>query len=407
MAIEGAAALGPDNKLREFTFPDFTLNVVSRLDVRGKLAAGDVWEIKARGTTFDGRDFFRSLFSVGQNADRAQKAQKRSGGVDLEADIDTVLGFADASLKGLKVKLSRRAEKLVTLEAKGTLDSGKPLVASLRNEGKDQRRLLADTTDAGLAFKLIGFYPNLQSGRARLEVNLDGKGAAEKTGILWVEDFVVLGDPVVAEVVGSAGDDPIDRTGARTKQRMVRQAFNFDRMKAPFSVGHGQFVLDDTYVKGPILGANIRGKVDFQARTVNLGGTYVPLQGLNNVLGDIPLLGQILSGPRSEGIFGITFAIQGAMASPQVIVNPLSLLTPGITRELTQMAPLDASVQVRDERAPAAGKGEPRTRSSSTPAAAQRAPNAKGAAPAKEPPAKAGTTIDGWSSETTAPPKKK
>ncbi|MEQ1712307.1 MAG: DUF3971 domain-containing protein, partial [Hyphomicrobium sp.] len=186
VAIEGAAALGPDNKLREFSFPDFTLNVVSRLDVRGKLAAGDVWEIKARGTTFDGRDFFRSLFSVGQNADRAQKVQNRSGGVDVDADIDTVLGFADASLKGLKVKLSRRAEKLVTLEAKGTLDSGKPLVASLRNEGKDQRRLLADTTDAGLAFKLIGFYPNLQSGRARLEVNLDGKGAAEKTGILWV-----------------------------------------------------------------------------------------------------------------------------------------------------------------------------------------------------------------------------
>ncbi len=402
VAIEGAAVLGADNKLREFAFPDFTLNVVSRLDVRGKLGTGDVWEIKARGTTFDGRDYFRSLFSVGQNADRAAKSSKPRGGVDLEADIDTVLGFTDASMKGLRVKLSRRMDKLVSLEAKGALDSGKPLAVALRNDGKDQRRLLADTTDAGLAFKLIGFYPNLQGGRGRLEVNLDGKGAAEKTGILWVDDFIVLGDPVVAEVVGSAGDDPIDRTGARTKQRMVRQAFNFDRMKAPFSVGHGQFVLDDTYVKGPILGANIRGKVDFQARTVNLGGTYVPLQGLNNVLGDIPLLGQILSGPRSEGIFGITFAIQGAMAQPQVIVNPLSLLTPGITRELTQMAPLDAAVQVREEK-PAPGKGEARTRASSTPASApQRAPNAKSGTSGR-----ATNTIDGWSSETKSPPQKK
>lgn len=396
VAIEGSAVLGPDNRLREFSFPDFTLNVVSRLDLQGKLSAANIWEIKARGTTFDGRDFFRSLFSLGQSSDRSQKQQRPRDGIDLEADIDTVLGFSDTSLKGLKIRLSKRAEKLVTLDARGTLDSGRPLAATVRVDPKEPRRLLADTTDAGQAFKLVGFYPNVQGGRARLEVNLDGKGPAEKTGTLWVEDFVVLGDPVVAEVVGSAGDDPIDRTGARTKQRIVRQAFNFDRMRAPFSVGHGQFVLDDTYVKGPILGANIRGKVDYRARTVNLGGTYVPLQGLNNVLGDIPLLGPILSGPRSEGIFGITFAIQGPMASPQVIVNPLSLLTPGITRELTQMAPFDAAVQEREEKKPAV-RPELRTRASSAPAAAQRAPEGQGAAPAPTP-------IDGWSSETKATP---
>jgi hypothetical protein len=117
------------------------------------------------------------------------------------------------------------------------------------------------------------------------------------------------------------------------------------------------------------------------------------------VLGDIPLIGQILSGPRSEGIFGITYAIQGQMASPQVLVNPLSLLTPGITRELTQMTPIEAAVQAREEPKPA-GKAETRTRSSSTPAGAPRIPQ-KRAVPA------AGTgQIDGWSSETKTAPAK-
>ena len=40
----------------------------------------------------------------------------------------------------------------------------------------------------------------------------------------------------------------------------------------------------------------------------------------------------VLTGPRGEGLFGITFGIKGSMERPQVIVNPLSLITPGIFR---------------------------------------------------------------------------
>ena len=105
------------------------------------------------------------------------------------------------SLRGLKLKLSKRGDKLTALDARGTLDGGKPLAVVLRQDPGQPRKLLADSTDAGQAFKLIGFYPNMQGGRVRLEVNLDGKGAAEKTGILWVEDFRILGDPVVSRGV--------------------------------------------------------------------------------------------------------------------------------------------------------------------------------------------------------------
>ena len=60
----------------------------------------------------------------------------------------------------------------------------------------------------------------------------------------------------------------------------MREVFEFDRMRVPFSVGYGQFVMEESYLRGPLLGASIRGKVDFKMRRVNLGGTYVPLQGL-------------------------------------------------------------------------------------------------------------------------------
>ena len=386
IAIEGWIGVGADNKMKEFYFPEFTLNVVSRLELQGTRGNDGIWNVKAHGKTFDGRDFFRSLFSL--NDAQKGRSQKPDAGVDLVADVDTVLGASDVALKGLKLKLSSRAEKLVALDARGTLEGGAPLTAVLDKTG-GSRRLLADSSDAGTTLKLVGFYPNIQGGRLRLEVNLDGKGAAEKTGILWVESFKVLGDPIVSEVVGSA-DQSRPAIGGR---QVTREVFVFDRMRAPFSIGYGQFVLEDAYVRGPLMGANLTGKVDFKTRRINLGGTYIPLQGLNNALGGIPVLGQLISGTRGEGIFGITFGIQGDLNNPQVLVNPLSLVAPGIFREIFQMTNPNPKVQARGDNSQLPPV-EQRVRASAPPVTADKSQRA---------PKSAGTPsgiVDGWSSTT-------
>ena len=353
IAIEGWAAIDAENRLREFYFPDFSLNVITRMEVQGVLDKNNIWKVKASGPTFDGRDFFRSLFSLGQLSENAPKPKNPRDGIDLEAEIGTVIGHSEVSLRGLKMKLGKRGEKLTALEARGTLDGGKPFAVLLRQDAGQPRKLVADSTDAGQAFKLIDFYPNIQGGRVQLEVNLDGKGAAEKTGFLWVENFRILGDPVVSEVFSNAdeGRPAIDGAGAPGSRgkRVTREVFEFNSMRVPFSVGYGQFVMSDLQLRGPMLGASIRGKVDFKMRRVNLGGTYVPLQGLNSALCEIPLFGQIITGPKCEGISGMTFAIQGPMDRPEVIVNPLSMLAPGIFRDIFQMTPFDPKVQRRDE----------------------------------------------------------
>ncbi|MDH4982688.1 AsmA-like C-terminal region-containing protein [Hyphomicrobium sp. D-2] len=400
IAIEGWAAIDADNRLREFYFPDFSLNVVTRMEVRGTRGSDDVWKIKAKGPTLDGRDFFRALFSLDQLAEQqAAKKQKSQEGIDIEAEINNIIGFREVGYRSVKVTASKRGEKLAALDVRGTLDGGKPLAVTLRNES-GQRKLLADSTDAGQAFKLIDFYPNIQGGRVRLEVNLDGSGAAEKTGTLWVENFRILGDPVVAEVFSSSADDgrpAIEGTGRRQGKRVTREVFDFSLMRVLFSVGYGQFVMNDAQLRGPLLGATMRGKVDFTMRRMNLGGTYVPLQGLNSALCEIPLVGQIITGPKCEGISGMTFAIQGSMDRPEVIVNPLSMLAPGIFRDIFQMTPFNPKVQRRDDMGGNVGGG---AKASST---------VGGGLDTGDVTAAPGTvvgreTVDGWSSQTVAPP---
>lgn len=386
IAVEGWVGIEGDGETREFYFPELTLNVVSRLEVQGTKSKEGIWNIKAKGKTFDGRNFFKSLFSV----DEAKKAKsaKPDLGTDFTGEVDTVLGADDLAIKGVKLKLSTRSEKLSSLDVRGTLEGGAPIAAVLDKSG-GQRRLLADSSDAGTALKLVGFYPNIQGGRLRLEVNLDGKGAAEKTGILWVENFKVLGDPIVSEVVGSAEQGRPALSG----RQVTREVYSFDRMRAPFSVGYGQFVLEDAYVRGPLMGANLTGKVDFRTRRINLGGTYIPLQGLNSALGGIPVLGQLISGTRGEGIFGITFGIQGNLGNPQVLVNPLSMVTPGIFREIFQMTNPNPKVQARGDNSNLAPV-EQRVRASapkSEKSSIQRAPKSSDTSSGM---------VDGWSSTT-------
>ena len=46
----------------------------------------------------------------------------------------------------------------------------------------------------------------------------------------------------------------------------------------------------------------MRGKVDFRAQTLDVGGTYVPMSGLMRVPAPIPLFGPLLTGPRGRGL---------------------------------------------------------------------------------------------------------
>jgi hypothetical protein len=50
------------------------------------------------------------------------------------------------------------------------------------------------------------------------------------------------------------------------------------------------------------------------------------------------IFGAIFS-PRREGLFGFSYRLTGSAESPDVAVNPLSILTPGIFREIFRQEP--------------------------------------------------------------------
>ena len=328
IAINGSVSLDPQQHLKGFYFSDFSFDTLTHVEINATVQDGNVLDVDAHGPSYNGKQFFQSLFSAGQLAADSEAHDPFS--VDLTARLGTVVGFYDTTVNDAQVTLKKQNGRLVALNATGKLNGRIPLVVKL-DETNGARIVHAESRDAGAAFRLIGFYPKVDGGEASLEVNLDASEPGTKTGTLWARNFVVLGDSVVSDVLS----DPQSEAALGQHKKQVRQSrISFDQLRAPFSVGKGQFQLNDAYVNGPALGATMRGRVDFKAQTVNLGGTYVPLYGLNSALGAIPILGGIFVGRQGEGVVGITFAIQGQLDDPNVLVNPISVVAPGIFRQI-------------------------------------------------------------------------
>jgi hypothetical protein len=77
----------------------------------------------------------------------------------------------------------------------------------------------------------------------------------------------------------------------------------------------------------------------FGAGKLNLKGSIIPSYTLNSLPGKVPLLGELLVGGKDEGVFGAKFSVRGAMDTPDIMVNPLSILTPGFLRNIFDAFP--------------------------------------------------------------------
>ena len=59
-----------------------------------------------------------------------------------------------------------------------------------------------------------------------------------------------------------------------------------------------------------------------------------PGYSLNRLVSKIPIVGLLAGGGKKAGLIGITFQLRGQYKNPQLLVNPISLLAPGVFRKI-------------------------------------------------------------------------
>lgn len=111
----------------------------------------------------------------------------------------------------------------------------------------------------------------------------------------------------------------------------------FSSIVAPFFYQGTSLVLKQARAYNPSLGVTARGSIDLSRRQVAINGTIVPAYFFNAMLGRLPLIGRLFSPEIGGGVFAARYGMDGPIDNPAFTLNPVSALTPGITRDFFRL----------------------------------------------------------------------
>ena len=183
-------------------------------------------------------------------------------------------------------------------------------------------------SNAGKFFNLLNYNTEIKDGVLSSEGFiglLDNDN--DIMGTLSIDNFKIMKTPLFAELLLAASF-----TGLF--DLLNNEGIAFDQFDAQFTINNNLFNIIKARAYGFSLGLTGQGVINNLDKTLYLNGSIVPAYKLNTIFNNIPLIGEILSGKEDEGIFAINYIAKGGWKNPVFVVNPLSILTPGIIRNI-------------------------------------------------------------------------
>ena len=322
VSIKGSLEVDQNGDLLNANFPTYAPSDGDKTTLKAERGADGVVKVTMRGDVFDGRGFLKSAIS-GKDADA--KSKTKNIDFDIDVKLGAVAGFNGEALRSVDSKFSRRNGIVKNFALAGKIGRDTTVTADLRGRGQGQGRdvIILQTNDAGAFFRFTDMYSKLIGGQLSLAMEPPTVEPSVKDGLINVRDFSIKGEASLDRVAAGGS------TGAQN-------GVSFSALRAEFTRQNGQLTIRDGVVKGPIIGATIEGSIDTVANQVRMSGTFVPMYGLNNMFGQIPVLGLFLGNGNNEGLIGVTYEVVGTPGAPVLRVNPISAIFPGVTRKIME-----------------------------------------------------------------------
>ena len=314
LGLDGQIQLRESGGLETAVFDP--VRVGSWLDARAVLTAresGQAPAIAIDGGRMDFRDFPRDQFQGGNSGDRAPISVSLDTFILSDAlSFAPLVGQIESGLAGLSGDFEARV-------------NGQTPISGALAPANGGTAIRIQSNDAGGVVRSAGFSNSATGGT--LDVVLtpipnDPNGGFR--GEFLIEEIRIQDAPVMAAIL-----DTISVVGLI--DQLSGQGLRFATVDGRFRLSRDAFVLDEAAAIGGSLGISVSGLYDLNAQQIDLQGVVSPFFFLNSV-------GSLVS-RRGEGLFGFNYSVVGPSTTPTVTVNPLSILTPGLFREIFRRAP--------------------------------------------------------------------
>jgi hypothetical protein len=303
------------------SIPGFSLNE-TRANIEMQRGPKDQMKIVLKGPFLDARSF---LASNETPAPEAQPARLISVAVDNMRTAD------DQTVQNAKI--------YADIDAEGAFDqfevdaiAGKGAVyLRFKPDTSGKRRFEFEADDAGAALKAFGVYDKIVGGTIKVQSDpIEGPNDRNLAGKAVLQNFRVVKAPALARLIGALSVPGL-------LELLGNDGLAFSKLESDFTwtykKGGSLITLADGRTSGNSLGLTFEGTIDRATSIMQIEGTIIPLSTVNKIVGSIPLIGDLITGGTGS-VFAATYSMRGKTEDPDVMVNPLSVLTPGILRRI-------------------------------------------------------------------------
>ncbi len=187
--------------------------------------------------------------------------------------------------------------------------------------------------DAGGVLAAAGLLKQAREGAMRL-VLVPGAAQGSYDGSLEVENVRLTDAPALAALLNTM-------SVVGLLEQLDGEGIHFGDVEARFQLTPDRVTLLSSSAVGASMGISMDGYYYLESGQMDMQGVVSPFYLVNQIGG--------LFTRRGEGLVGVNFEMQGPAADPRVSVNPLSVFTPGMFREIFRRPPPEA-VQPEDGR---------------------------------------------------------
>ncbi|WP_449380841.1 hypothetical protein [Bradyrhizobium sp. UFLA05-112] len=321
VSIKGSLEVDQNGDLMNANFPTYSPSDGDKASLKVERGPDGVVRGTMRGDVFDGRGFLKSAISG--NSGKDDKNKLKNVDFDIDVKLGAVAGFNGEAMRSVDAKMSRRSGAVKAFTLNGKVGKDTPVTADLRGGRAQGGRevIYLQTNDAGAFLRFSDTTNKVFGGQMVVAMEPPTSEPTAREGLINVRDFTVK------------GMEQLDRIAAGGSNG-AQSGVSFTALRAEFTRQNGALTIRDGVVKGPMIGATIEGAIDYAGNQVCMSGTFVPVYGVNNIFGQLPVIGLLLGNGNNEGLIGVTYEVVGAPDKPVMRVNPISAMMPGVFRKI-------------------------------------------------------------------------
>ncbi len=320
LGIKGAVALAKNFQLISLDLPTTKIAGLVDANISARPIGNGVLSVAVDGSYLNIEPWVSKAFNT--------QSSSVAFPVELTAKLKQLALEENYALADANIRFSQSGKNISNASLTGLRPGGVFLTEITSDSDVSMRKVRVEVPDASVAMLNFLGLGNIEGGILQIDGKLPPAGKqGGLSGEMKLQKFTLIRAPAFTQILSLASLQGLSDT-------FSGGGLKFNEMEMQFALKDGVLKIREGRASGPALGLTGEGDIGITSRTVDFNGVLVPSYTVNSILGDIPVLGDILVGKKGEGVFALNYSVKGPFAKTQIAVNPLSALTPGFLRRI-------------------------------------------------------------------------